>query len=113
MRGGHREGSGRPRQEPTIQIRVPESLVFRVQGLITCYKNQTPEPAAVSEWQPLSSLPESGRRVDLWCVEGAKSGCLYDINSGMFSADCRRKAFWVAKVTAWRYSAPVLPPSFD
>jgi len=32
--GGKRKGSGRPAKEPTTTIRVPESLVGEIRGLI-------------------------------------------------------------------------------
>ena len=36
--GGKRQGSGRPRQEPTQVIRVPYSLIDTVNAMIEAYK---------------------------------------------------------------------------
>ena len=36
--GGNRQGSGRPRQEPTQVIRVPYSLIDTVNAMIEAYK---------------------------------------------------------------------------
>ncbi|WP_238155592.1 hypothetical protein, partial [Aeromonas salmonicida] len=110
--GGFREGAGRPKAIPSVQVRVPESLVPRVQALISCYKNQTFEPVVSTQWHPVSVTPDSGSRIDIWCVENGKSWCCYDISSDMFQASSRRNEYWVKKITAWRYSTPVDPPSF-
>lgn len=112
MRGGFREGAGRPKAIPSVQVRVPESLVPRVQSLISCYKNQTSEPVSSAQWHPVSVMPDSDRRIDLWCVQDGQGSCCYDISSDMFRCSTRRKAYWVMKCTAWRYSTPVEPPSF-
>jgi hypothetical protein len=112
MRGGFREGAGRPKAIPSVQVRVPESLVPRVQALISCYKNQTFEPVASAQWHPLSSMPDPGHRIDVWCVEDSRGFCYHDISSDMFLASSHSKAHWVKKITAWRYSTPVEPPSF-
>jgi hypothetical protein len=38
MRGGPRPGSGRPKGEPTITIRVPRSMVDQVRAFVESLK---------------------------------------------------------------------------
>lgn len=113
MRGGFREGAGRPKAVPKVQVRVPEPLLPRIQRLISCYNNQTVEPAA-QPWFPVSIMPDPGRRIDIWCVEDGKGWCCYEISSDMFIQDSqpRSRSYWVKKITAWRYSSLVEPPAF-
>lgn len=41
MRGGVRVGAGRKKGEPTKMVRVPESIVPMISGLISAYRSQS------------------------------------------------------------------------
>lgn len=111
-RGGARDGAGRPKGEETVMVRVPKGCLDSVRNLISSYKNQTELPAASSRWQPLSSPPEPGRRIDLWTVLDGVGSCYYNHSSDNFLSDSRRKATWTTRATAWRYSELVVAPDF-
>lgn len=66
----------------------------------------------IDGWHPITELPEPGRRIDVWSVEDGYGNCVYDLGATHYIADSIRSAHWVKKVTAWRYSTPVLAPLF-
>ncbi|WP_157830552.1 hypothetical protein [Aeromonas sobria] len=111
-RGGARDGAGRPKGEETTMVRVPNGCLEAVRSLISSYKNQSEPLSFGSRWQPLSTPPEPDRRIDLWCVQDGSGSCCYNISSDHFLNDTRRKAHWVLKSTAWRYSELVVAPDF-
>lgn len=112
LRGGIRPGAGRPKGEETVMVRVPKGCLDTVRKLISSYKNQAESFVSSSKWQPLSSLPDPDRRIDLWCVQDDRCGCVYDVSSDNYLDGTRRKAYWVLKATAWRYSELVVAPDF-
>lgn len=113
-RGGARDGAGRPKGEETTMVRVPNGCLEAVRSLITDHKNglSTSFQLRGFDWQPLSLLPDPGRRIDLWCVQDGEGACVYNISSDNYLNSTRRKAHWVLSSTAWRYSEIVQAPDF-
>ncbi|MNS59073.1 hypothetical protein D3C72_920210 [compost metagenome] len=136
-RGGARPGAGRPKSETTTMVRVPDGCLEQVRQLISVYRNGGELPSVpvqhagdahkqvdlplsggelsstqIDDWHPITERPEPGRRIDVWSVEDGCGNCVYDLGATHYIADSIRSAHWVKKVTAWRYSTPVLAPLF-
>lgn len=59
QQGGKRQGSGRPRKEPTQVIRVPYSLIDTVNAMIEAHRGREAQRQAVRPTTAKASTPKS------------------------------------------------------